>query len=139
VVPFDDHVVDLSASPDRLTCLLTFTPGDPRAPEPDPQEILARAGALGFDASALLPAREIAAMLHDAAAARTPIRGRSLSPARESVARVIVSKTPRAVLNLRKVAAPPPHPAGHGRHRRAGARVQRGDRPPRPEGILRRP
>ncbi len=103
IVPFRDHAVAVAASPDGLTCLLSFTPGDPAAPEADIDDILARAAALGFDQSTLLPAAEIAALMREAAAQGKPFAARPITPRLDGSARVTVTEDrQRAMLWLRK-------------------------------------
>ncbi len=103
VVPFRDHAVDLAASPDRLTCLLSFTPGDAASPEPDPEEILTRARKLGFDDTALIPAEELGAILKDSITRKAPLMARSITPVVNGLALLTVSEDKlKAVLTLRK-------------------------------------
>jgi len=103
VVPFRDHAITVFRSRDGLSCLLSFVPGDQGAPAPDPQEVLSRAGALGFAADSLLPMHEIESMMQDAALRGAPLDAVSLSPAVNGVAVVTVSAEKlKAVLFLRK-------------------------------------
>ncbi len=103
VVPFRDHSLEVSASPDGLTCLLKFHPGDEMAPPPETKEILSQAARLGFPASSLLPDHEIEALVQDAVLRGTPLDAVSLSPAANGVALVSVSADKlKAVLFLRK-------------------------------------
>ncbi|MGA2973813.1 MAG: flagellar assembly protein A [Spirochaetia bacterium] len=103
VVPFRDHSMEVTASRDGLSCLFSFMPGDPAAPAPDPAEILARAGKLGFNAQSLLPEAEIASMLRQAVARAAPIARAFLTPLVHGAAVVTVSPDKlKAVLFLRK-------------------------------------
>jgi uncharacterized protein (DUF342 family) len=103
VVPFRDHSLEVSASADGLTCLLTFRPGDEAAPAPDMNDLLERAAGKGFTSEDLLPAHEIEAMLQDAILRGTPIESVALTPSANGVALVTVSADKlKAVLFLRK-------------------------------------
>jgi hypothetical protein len=103
VVPFQDHAVEVTSSLDKQTCLLTLTPGTPEAPPPDPEEIYARARALGFDSASLLTAAEITALLDDAISHGKRLAGRPLTPSGDASADVAISDDKlKAVLNLRK-------------------------------------
>jgi len=103
VVSFRDHAVDLVPAPDRLTCLLTFTPGDPAAPAPDVEELLARAQKMGFDAASLMGAPEIQAMIAQAIEKQMPLEKRPITPSVNGLALVTVSPDKlNAVLFLKK-------------------------------------
>jgi uncharacterized protein (DUF342 family) len=103
IVSFQDHALTVSASPDGLTCLLSFVPGDAAAPAPDAREVLSRAGALGFAAASLLPAEDIDAILKEAIARSRAIDAVPLTPIVNGVALVTVSPDKlTAVLYLRK-------------------------------------
>lgn len=103
IIAFRDHVLDLSASRDGLTCLLSFTPGDPAAPPPTAVEVTALAATKGFAAAGLLPSPEIDAMLKSAITRAQPLSNVSLSPVLNGVALVTVSADKlKAVLYLRK-------------------------------------
>lgn len=91
IVPFRDHLVELASSADGLTCMLTFTPGDPRAPVPGASEIAARAGALGFGEQSLLPAARIDALLAASVVRKEPLGPVSLTPAQDGIVSVTVS------------------------------------------------
>ncbi|HUJ76980.1 MAG TPA: flagellar assembly protein A, partial [bacterium] len=103
VVPFRDHVVQVTASRDGLTCLLSFVPGDAAAPAPDPKEILSRASDLGFPDSALIPPHEIETLIQDAVLRRAELRAASLTPRVNGAAVVAISGDRlKATLSLRK-------------------------------------
>ncbi len=103
VVPFRDHVVSLSSSPDGTTCLLSFTPGDPAAPLPTADDVMAEALKIGVPPASLLAPQEIASIIRGAAEAGSPITGKSLSPSGDGAASVTVSEDRlSATLFLRK-------------------------------------
>ena len=103
VVPFLDHVISLSSSPDGTTCLLSFTPGDPLAPLPTAQETIAEALKMGFPPAALLGPQEVTSVIQAAAKAGAPVLGKSLSPSSDGAASVTVSPdNMSAILFLRK-------------------------------------
>jgi uncharacterized protein len=103
VVPFKDHRMELAASPDGFTCLLSFAPGDPSAPAPDAPALFAQAQKLGFNAPALLSAEEVEKLLADAIRSRKPIAGASITPQVNGIATVTVSPDKmKALLYLRK-------------------------------------
>jgi hypothetical protein len=103
IVAFRDHTVNVTTSPDGLTCLLSFAPGDAAAPSPETDDILTRAAALGFTAASLLPAEDITAMLREAVARSRAISGVPITPIVNGVALVSVSPDKlKAVLYLRK-------------------------------------
>lgn len=103
VVAFGDHAVRLSSSPDGATCLLSFEPGDKRAPVPTADEVIAEAVKIGFPVTSLLSSGEIATILEQAAAAGAPLTGESLSPSADGAATVTVSDDKlSAKLSLRK-------------------------------------
>jgi len=103
VVPFRDHAVEVAASPDGLTCLLSVTPGDPAAPQPEAAEILERALKLGFMPQSLLAAAEVGTLVREAIARNTPLARASITPIVNGAALVIVSADKlKAVLSLRK-------------------------------------
>jgi uncharacterized protein len=103
IVAFRDHVVELAASSDGLTCYLSVTPGDPAAPQPQSDDILARAQKLGFNPQALLPAAEIEGLIRRAIARKTPLVRASITPIVNGVSLVTVSTDKlKAILYLRK-------------------------------------
>ena len=103
VVAFRDHVVEVTASPDGVTCLLSFNPGDAAAPLPAAEDIVASAEKLGFRGESLLPPSEIGSLLREAAASKTPLAARSLTPSGDGLATVTVSPDKlTATLTLRK-------------------------------------
>lgn len=103
VVPFQDHVVHVTASADGATCLLSFEPGDPAAPLPPVDEIIAEATKLGFTAQTLLGPTEIGAVLAQAAVERTPLENTPISPSADGSADVTVSPDGiTATLTVRK-------------------------------------
>jgi uncharacterized protein len=103
VVAFRDHAVDIGASSDGLTCLLSVTPGDAAAPQPDIEEVFARASKLGFGPQALLPRPEIEAMVRRAIARKAPLLRASITPIVNGVSLVTVSADRmKAILYLRK-------------------------------------
>jgi uncharacterized protein len=103
VVGFRDHAVDLAPAPDRLTCLLSFTPGDPAAPAPDVEEILSRAQKMGFTAGSLMAAPEIEAMIARAIEKQIPLEKTPITPSVNGLALVTVSPDKlKAELLLRK-------------------------------------
>jgi len=103
IVPFRDHRIELSASADSLSCILSLQPGDPGAPAPDPAEILARAEKLGFDGQSLLTAGELAALLCDSLARKVALAGVPITPKVDGMAAVTVSSDAlRAALTIRK-------------------------------------
>ncbi|HET6450455.1 MAG TPA: flagellar assembly protein A [Spirochaetia bacterium] len=103
VVPFRDHLIEVTASPDGQTCLLTFRPGDEAAPPPDLKDLLERAEKIGFTPEVLLPSHEIEAMLQDATLKGAALERASLSPTSNGVALVTVAADKlKAVLFLRK-------------------------------------
>jgi hypothetical protein len=103
VVPFTDHLWDLTASPDGLTCLLSFTPGDRSAPMPDAAEIVLRAQSIGFEPAALLPAEEIRSLLAQAAARGSALAKHPIVPVIDGAAVVTVSMDKlKATMFLRK-------------------------------------
>jgi uncharacterized protein (DUF342 family) len=103
VVAFRDHSIELAPAPDRLTCMLTFIPGDPAAPAPDTEELLARAQKMGFSASSLMTGPEIEAMIGQAIEKQIPLEKRPITPTVNGLALVTVSPDKlKAVLYLRK-------------------------------------
>ncbi len=103
VVPFQDHVVRVTASADGVTCQISFEPGDPSVPLPSVDEILAEATKLGFTPQTLLGAAEIGAILAKAAAERTPLANAPISPSADGSATVTVSPDGiTALLTVRK-------------------------------------
>lgn len=103
LVPFRDHRVELTASADKLTCLLGLEPGDAQAPLPDPAEILERAQSMGFEKSTLVAAAELNALIRRALLAGSPLAGVTISRRLEGLAEVAVSPDRlRATLTLQK-------------------------------------
>jgi len=103
VVPFQDHLVAVTASADGTTCLLSFAPGDAAAPLPTADDIMAEAGKLGFPRQALISPQEITSILRQALENGTPLTGKSLSPSGDGMASVTVSEDKlSATLTLRK-------------------------------------
>jgi uncharacterized protein (DUF342 family) len=103
IVPFRDHRIELSASADSLSCILSLQPGDPGAPAPDPTEILARAEKLGFDRQSLLTTDELAALLRNSLARKAALAGVPITPKVDGMAAVAVSTDAlRAALTIRK-------------------------------------
>jgi uncharacterized protein len=103
VVAFRDHVIETTASADGTTCLLSFEPGDPAAPAPDPVDIIASAEKLGFSAAGLLGPGEIGALLRTAVETKTPFATKPLTPSADGMVSVIVSADKlSAILTLRK-------------------------------------
>ena len=103
VVPYRDHVVRLAASRDGTTCLLSFEPGDPSAPIPGGDDVLAEAAKLGFAPQGLLRAAEIGELLRKAVAEGTSYAERPLSPTSDGSAIVTISPDKvLATLTLKK-------------------------------------
>jgi hypothetical protein len=103
LVPFRDHRIELAASADSLSCMLSFQPGDPSAPAPDPAEIHARAEKLGFDAQSLLTTDELAALLRGTLARKAALAGVTITAKVDGMAAVTVSPDAlRAALTIRK-------------------------------------
>lgn len=103
VIPFTLHSWDLTLSPDMCTCLLNFTPGDPRAPLPDAADIIATAEKIPYPARYLLTADEIAARVKEAAGDRGKGKGIPLSGDKDGAAEIIVSEDKlKATLHLTK-------------------------------------
>ena len=103
IVAFNDHAVELAQSADKLTCLLSFEPGDDGAPPPEPADILARAESMGFEKHALLRAAEVESLLRGALRTKTAIAGAPISRPIESLAQVVISPDRlRAALTLQK-------------------------------------
>lgn len=91
LLPFREHVLSVQPSADKTGCLLSFTPGDPGAPAPDVERVLAEAEKLGFRRDSLLSADGIAALLAEALATGAALKDRSLNPPKDAEVRVIVS------------------------------------------------
>ncbi len=71
ICPFATHSWELSPSPDRMSILLEYNPGDSRLPVPDCAEILKKAQEMGgLD---LIDERSLDQALHEAAANQEPI------------------------------------------------------------------
>ena len=103
VAAFRDHVAGVTASPDGVTCLLSFEPGDPDAPAPSADDIIASAEKLGFPAAGLLSPVEIQALLRGAVETKTSLVGKPLTPTADGTVSVIVSPDKlSATLTLRK-------------------------------------
>ncbi|MGO9310460.1 MAG: flagellar assembly protein A, partial [Spirochaetia bacterium] len=103
VVAFRDHVVDVTASPDGATCLLSFEPGDAAVPEPTAEDIIARAVKLGFSPAGLISPAEITALVHETVASNAPFTKKSLTPSADGLVAVTVSPDKlTATLTLRK-------------------------------------
>ena len=103
IVEFRDHAVKVAAGTDGSTCLLSFEPGNPLAPLPAVDDIIARAGKLGFPSTDLPGAVEINALLAESVRTGTPLKDRSLSPKVDGMAAIAVSPDGlTAMLTLRK-------------------------------------
>jgi uncharacterized protein (DUF342 family) len=103
VVAFRDHAIELAASADHLTCLLSLVPGDPSVPAPDVTEILDRAQKLGFSPETLIPKLQIEGIIQDALARKSPLVRKPITPTADGLATVTVSPDKlKAVLYLRK-------------------------------------
>jgi len=103
LVPFRDHRIELAASADSLSCLLSFEPGDPDAPRLDASDILARAEKLGFDRQSLLSAAELDVLARDSLARKAPLAGVLITAKVDGMAAVTISPDRlRASLTLRK-------------------------------------
>ena len=103
VVAFRDHAIELVASADHLTCLLSLAPGDPSVPIPEVDEILDRARKLGFSPEALIPKVQIEGLMRDALAHKSPLVRKPITPTADGLATVTVSPDKlTAVLYLRK-------------------------------------
>ena len=103
VVAFRDHAIELVASADRLTCLLSLVPGDPSVPIPEVDEILDRAQKLGFSPETLIPRVQIEGLMRDALAGKSPLVRKPITPTADGLATVTVSPDKlKAVLYLRK-------------------------------------
>jgi len=92
LLPFREHALSVHASPDKTSCLLSFTPGDAEAPAPDVEKVLAEAEKLGFQKDALLTADGIGALLAGSLTSGTPITDRNLNRPTDCEIRVDVSK-----------------------------------------------
>ena len=92
LLPFRDHRLELAASADSLSCLLSLEPGDPGAPLLDASDILARAEKLGFDRLSLFTAAELARLLAQLAAAKTAVPGVPISRRTDGSATVVISR-----------------------------------------------
>jgi hypothetical protein len=103
VVPFRDHLVEVTASLDGGTCLLSFEPGDAAAPDPSTDDIIASAVKLGFAPAGLLRSPEIEALVRDAVASKTPLVKKPLTPSADGFVTVTVSADKlSATLTMRK-------------------------------------
>jgi len=103
VVAFRDHAIELVASADHQTCLLSLVPGDPSIPAPDVTEILDRAQKLGFSPETLIPKPLIEGLIRDALAHKSPLVRKPITPTADGLATVTVSPDKlKAVLYLRK-------------------------------------
>jgi uncharacterized protein len=101
LVPYRDNELSLFA--EGATCLLSFSPGDEGAAPPDIAGVLAEAEKLGFKKEALLPEAEIRELLRQAAASRTPVDKRPITPSEDAAVSVAVSPDRlRATLSIRK-------------------------------------
>ena len=103
LLPFRDHRLELAASADSFSCLLSLEPGDPGAPPLDASDILARAEKLGFDRLSLFSAAELDALIRGSIARKASIAGVPISRRVDGAALVTVSPDGlRASLTLRK-------------------------------------
>lgn len=103
VVAFRDHAIELVASADHLTCLLSLVPGDPSVPAPDVTEILDRAQKLGFSPETLIPKLQIEGIIRDALARKSPLVREPITPMADGLATVTASPDKlKAILYLRK-------------------------------------
>jgi len=101
--PFALHEHRLYASPDRLTCLLDFTPGSDQADPPTAAQLLEEAQAQGFEAGELISEEQTALLLSEALTDRASLRARSLSRPLDAEIRIDVSEDSlSARLSLRK-------------------------------------
>jgi uncharacterized protein (DUF342 family) len=66
ICPFSVHAWSLSPSPDGMSLMLDYSPGDPRLPIPDAAQILAKAAEMG--GKDLIDERTLDNALHEAAA-----------------------------------------------------------------------
>lgn len=100
---FSLHEHKVSASCDKLTCLLDFVPGSDRAAPPTAEQILEEAQELGFAAGDLLDVEEVAQLLSRALTGKTPLKSEPLSRAADAAIRVEISEDKiSARLNLLK-------------------------------------
>jgi uncharacterized protein (DUF342 family) len=87
VLPFLHHLIKVYRSKDQATCLMDFTPGKGRLP--DPAEILNQAIALGFAAETLVKAAEISRLMKESRLRL--VEAEPLSLPRDAVCDVTVS------------------------------------------------
>ncbi|MEE8441598.1 MAG: flagellar assembly protein A [Spirochaetia bacterium] len=103
VVAFENRGWELSLSEDRVTCYLSFDPGDPHAATPTAEQIREEALRIGYDAERLIPNVEIAALLDRADRARERLVNTPLTASRDSGFDIFVSADRlKAVLNVNK-------------------------------------
>ncbi len=100
LVRWKQHTWSVELTPDRATCLLSYTPGSETAPPPDPQEILRAAEELEYPRESLLDAAEITALLEQSP---TPGEPFPISVSRDGAFDIEVSEDRlTAVLNIHK-------------------------------------
>jgi hypothetical protein len=91
VVPLPRHSWSVALSSDGTTCLLNYTPGDPRLPAPAASEILLKARELGASEDSLLGEAEVAAIVAEADTKKEALFSRSISKDRDASVEVKVS------------------------------------------------
>lgn len=103
LVPFQDHELSVSATPDRLGGFLSFTPGPRTLAAPTAAEVLALAVKAGLPRARLLPEREVQRLLDESLAKGTPIDKAPLVPTADAAVKVQVSADKlRATLSWKK-------------------------------------
>ncbi|MBU8913083.1 MAG: FapA family protein [Spirochaetales bacterium] len=103
VVPFEHHGWELSLSEDRVTCYLSFDPGDPHAAAPTMEQIREEALRIEYDVERLIPDEEITALVDRAVATRSQLVNAPLTTSRDSGFDIFVSEDRlKAILNVSK-------------------------------------
>ncbi|HUW41624.1 MAG TPA: FapA family protein [Rectinemataceae bacterium] len=91
LIPLSEHSWSVECSPDGVSYLLSYTPGDRRLAAPSAAEVLAKAGELGASEDGLLDSDELSRLLSAAAASGKALFARSISKDRDAAVRVDVS------------------------------------------------
>jgi len=103
VVPFETHGWEVSLSEDKVTCFLSFDPGDPHAAPPTAEEIRAAAVKEGFDEERLISRDEITGIVAKAIAARKKIEMVPLTASRDAGFDIVISEDKlQAILSIHK-------------------------------------
>jgi uncharacterized protein (DUF342 family) len=91
LLPYREHIIEVFKSKDNMTCLVNVIPGTFGAPEPNFEEVYAKAEELGIAKDTLIEPEAIGKMFGDAIRNGILLKDASISKPADSVVRLTIS------------------------------------------------